>query len=162
MNSFYNKFIKKGEDYMKNEELILSISKMLDDKINPLEKRMDSMENDLKREIGTVKNEVELVKDEVKLVKDEVKLVKNEVNLVKEEVKHVENQIKLLEDRIDHIDLKLENVFEPRMNTIESCYMDTYKRYQRGVDKIDKLESDNELIRTILQKHSKMLQTQIV
>lgn len=143
-----------GGECMKDEELLLSISKMLDDKIHPLEKRMDSMEQDLKKEIGNVKNEVKLVKNEVKLVKEEVKLVKDEVKLV-------EGKVKLLEDKIDFIHLELENVFEPRMNTIESCYLDTYKRYQRGVDKIDKLESDNELIRSILQKHSKVLQNQI-
>ena len=110
---------------MRDEELLLSISKLLDDKINPLEKRMDSMEQDLKNEISLVKNEVKLVDEKVHL-----------------------------------INLKLENVFEPRMNTIEACYLDTFKRYQRGCDKIDKLESDNELIRSILQKHSKILQTQ--
>lgn len=124
---------------MRGEELLLSISKMLDDKISPLEKRMDSMEKDLKEEIGIVRNEVKLVKGEVKLVQDEVKLVENKVHL---------------------INLKLENVFEPRMNTIETCYLDTYKRYQNGVDRIDRHEKDNELIRSILQKHSKILQTQ--
>ena len=124
---------------MRDEELLLSISKMLDDKISPLEKRMDSMEKDLKEEIGIVRNEVKLVKDEVKLVKDELTLVDNKVHL---------------------INLKLENVFEPRMNTIEACYLDTYKRYQNGVDRIDRHEKDNELIRSILQKHSKILQTQ--
>lgn len=110
---------------MENEELLLSISKMLDDKINPLEKRIDSMEVDLKNEI--------------KLVKNEVKLVDNKVHL---------------------INLKLENVFEPRMNTIESCYLDTYKRYQRDCDRLDKLETDNELLRVIVQRHSKMIQVQ--
>ena len=138
---------------MRDEELLLSISKMLDDKISPLEKRMDSMEKDLKEDIRIVRNEVKLVKDEVKLVKDEVKLVKDEVKLVKDEVTLVDNKVHL-------INLKLENVFEPRMNTIETCYLDTYKRYQNGVDRIDRLEKDNELIRSILQKHSKILQTQ--
>ena len=131
---------------MRDEELLLSISKMLDDKISPLEKRMDSMEKDLKEEIGIVRNEVKLVKDEVKLVKDEVKLVKDELTLV--------------DNKVHLINLKLENVFEPRMNTIEACYLDTYKRYQNGVDRIDRHEKDNELIRSILQKHSKILQTQ--
>ena len=127
---------------MRDEELLLSISKLLDDKINPLEKRMDSMEQDLKKEIGIVRDEVNLVKDHVELVENEVKLM--------------ENHVKLVESQVHHINLKLENVFEPRMNTIEACYLDTFKRYQRGCDKIDKLESDNELIRSILQKHSKI------
>ena len=142
---------------MENEELLLSISKMLDEKIDPLEKRMDSMENDLKAEIRGVKDEVELVKDEVELVKDEVELVKDEVKNGLELLNH---KINIVDNKVHLINLKLENVFEPRMNTIESCYLDTYKRYQRECDRIDKLETDNELMRSIVQKHSKMLQIQ--
>ena len=84
-----------------------------------------------------------------------MKLVKDEVKLVQEEVKLVDNKVHL-------INLKLENVFEPRMNTIESCYLDTYKRYQRDCNRFDKLETDNDLLRGIVQKHSKMLQVQTV
>lgn len=124
---------------MENEELLLSISKMLDDKINPLEKRMDSMEKDLKTEIRGVKEEVKVVKEELDVLNNKIDIVDNKVHL---------------------INLKLENVFEPRMNTIESCYLDTYKRYQRECDRIDKLETDNDLIRNILQRHSKILQIQ--
>lgn len=136
---------------MANEELLLSISKMLDDTFNPLEKRMHSMEEDLKTEIRGVKEDVELVKEEVELVKGEVK---NELELL-------HHRIDVLDNNLHLMNLKLENVFEPRMNTIESCYMDTYKRYQRECDRIDKLETDNELIRSIIQKHSKILQGQI-
>ena len=131
---------------MENEELLLSISKMLDDKINPLEKRMDSMEKDLKTEIRGVKEEVKVVKEEVKVVKEELDVLNNKIDIV--------------DNKVHLINLKLENVFEPRMNTIESCYLDTYKRYQRECDRIDKLETDNDLIRNILQRHSKILQIQ--
>jgi len=139
---------------MANEELLLSISKMLDDTFNPLEKRMHSMEEDLKTEIRGVK-------EDVKLVKEEVEIVKEEVEIVKEEVKLLNHSINVLDNNLHIMNLKLENVFEPRMNTIESCYMDTYKRYQRECDRIDKLETDNELIRSVIQKHSKILQGQI-
>lgn len=132
---------------MANEELLLSISKMLDDTFNPLEKRMHSMEEDLKTEIRGVKEDVKLVKEEVEIVKEEVELLNHRINV--------------LDNNLHIMNLKLENVFEPRMNTIESCYMDTYKRYQRECDRIDKLETDNELIRSIIQKHSKILQGQI-
>ena len=40
-----------GGDKMSNDELLLAISDMLDKKINPLEKRMDSMEKELKSDL---------------------------------------------------------------------------------------------------------------
>lgn len=76
-----------------------------------------------------LENEIQSVKDEVKLVKDEVKL----------------------------INLKLENIIEPRLNEIERCYLDTYKRYQYGNDKIEKLELDNQIIRSRIQTHDEIL-----
>ena len=114
---------------MKNDELLLAISDVLDKKINPLEKRMDSMEKELKSEIRLVKDEVHVLKDEVHVLKDEV---------------HV-------------INLKLENIIEPRLYNIESCYLDTYKRYQYGVEKIEKLELDNQLIRSRIQTYDEIL-----
>ena len=107
---------------LKNDELLLAISDMLDKKINPLERRMDNMEKELK-------SEMRLVKDEMHVLKDEV---------------HV-------------INLKLENIIEPRLNNIESCYLDTYKRYQLGVDKMEKLELDNQIIRSRIQTHDEVL-----
>lgn len=58
-----------------------------------------------------------------------------------------------LRGEIHKINLKLENNIEPRLQNIEQCYLDTYRRYEYGVDKIEKLEADNELIRSVLQKH---------
>ena len=86
--------------------------------------------------------------------------LKNEIKLVRDEVKLVQEEVKLVDNKVHLINLKLENVFEPRMNTIESCYLDTYKRYQRDCDRLDKLETDNELLRVIVQRHSKMIQVQ--
>ena len=114
---------------LKNDELLLAISDMLDKKINPLERRMDNMEKELKSEMRLVKDEMHVLKDEVHVLKDEV---------------HV-------------ISLKLENIIEPRLNNIESCYLDTYKRYQLGVDKIEKLELDNQIIRSRIQTHDEVL-----
>ena len=51
-------------------------------------------------------------------------------------IKPIENRLDRMEDTINNMKnditmLKLfnENVTLPRLNTIESCYLDTYKRY---------------------------------
>ena len=120
---------------MANDELLLAISEMLDKKIDPLEKEL---------------------KSEIKLVKEEIQAVKEEVNVVKEEVNVVKEEVKIVKDEVHIINLKLENIIEPRLNEIESCYLDTFKRYQYGVDKIEKLELDNQLIRSRVQAHDEI------
>lgn len=124
---------------MANDELLLAISEMLDKKINPIEKSMNSLEKDLRNEIKLVRNEMKIGLQEVK----------EEVNHVKEEVNHVKEEVHI-------INLKLENCIEPRLNQIESCYLDTYKRYENGTDKIEKLELDNQIIRSRIQTHDEI------
>lgn len=53
-------------------------------------------------------------------------------------LKPIENQLKRIE-----VDL-LENNVIPRLNTIESCYTDTYNRYKDYADKIEAAFADIE------------------
>lgn len=53
-------------------------------------------------------------------------------------LKPIENQLKRIE-----VDL-LENNVIPRLNTIESCYTDTYNRYKDYSDKIEAAFADIE------------------
>lgn len=46
----------------------------------------------------------------------------------------------------------------PRLNTIESCYIDTYRRYVNYADKMDEAFSDVELLKTVVSSHSTKLQ----
>ena len=51
---------------------------------------------------------------------------------------------------------KLQNIAK---KTIEDCYLSTYKRYQSGVEQIDAMHSDIQIIKSVLCEHSKKLQT---
>ena len=46
----------------------------------------------------------------------------------------------------------------PRLETIESCYIDTYRRYNNYIDKMDALFDDVELLKTTVAAHSVKLQ----
>ena len=67
-------------------------------------------------------------------------------------MKPIENQLKRIE-----VDL-LENNVIPRLNTIESCYMDTYNRYQDYADKMEAAFADIELLKKVVTEHSEKLQ----
>lgn len=94
---------------MKNDELLLAISDMMDKK---LDARLNPMENNLR------------------FLKDEVR------------------QIKLFQ----------EGAIMPRLQNIESCYTDTYKRYQSGIEQIEAMQADIGIMKSVIRAHSDSLQ----
>lgn len=56
-----------------------------------------------------------------------------------------------------NIEITLENNIIPRLQNIESCYTDTYKRYSNGVEKIDSLQEDVGIMRKVIMEHSEKL-----
>ncbi|MCM1427916.1 MAG: hypothetical protein NC118_15055, partial [Eubacterium sp.] len=64
----------------------------------------------------------------------------------------IENRLKRIE-----VDL-LENNVIPRLNTIESCYTDTYNRYKDYTDKMEAAFTDIELLKKVVSEHSEKLQ----
>ena len=55
------------------------------------------------------------------------------------------------------IHLKLENDILPRLQTIENCYLSTYKRYQSGVEHFASMEVDIQIMKNVLREHSDKL-----
>ena len=67
-------------------------------------------------------------------------------------------RLKPMENRLKRIEIDLlENNVIPRLNTIESCYTDTYNRYKDYVEKMDAAFSDIELLKKVVASHSEKL-----
>lgn len=88
-------------------------------------------------------------------------LLDKKLKPINQKIEHVEQK---LDQKIDHVDQKveriellLENNVIPRLQQIESCYTDTYDRYVVGVEKIDAIEADVDVIKRVVQEHSKKL-----
>lgn len=56
-------------------------------------------------------------------------------------------KLKPLEDRAKNIELLLENDVLPRLQNIESCYTSTYRRYTNGINQLDALQSDMNIVK---------------
>lgn len=97
----------------------------------------DMMDTKLKAELQPMKEDLRSVKEEMQIVKDEVKIVKDELHQVK---------------------LYQENVIVPRLNTIESCYTDTYDRYKRDADRMEAAFDDIDILKKVVAEHSEKLQ----
>lgn len=118
---------------MVDNELLLAMSEMMDGKLQPIKEDLA----EVKEEQKEMKKDLAEVKEEQQKIKDDLQGVKNEVH---------------------RINLYQENVIQPRLKTIESCYTDTYNRYKSDADKMEAAFKDIELLKTVVSEHSKQLQ----
>ncbi len=120
---------------MTNNELLLAISDMMDTK--------------LRAELQPLRNEMKDFKDEMQSgmqdFKDEMR---SEMQDFKDEMQSGVHQIKLFQ----------ENIILPRLDTIESCYLDTYRRYRDNADRMEAVFEDVGIMKKVLAEHSKQLQ----
>ena len=171
--TFSNK--RLGGKHMTNSELLLAMSKMMDVKLHPLQKdlqvvkdevqvvrnRVKVVEEDLqgiKEEIRVVKEDLRVVKEDLQGLKEEVQGVKEDVQNIKEDVQGIKSRLQSVECEVQKIKLFQENKIMPRLNTIESCYGDTYDRYRSYVEKMDAAFIDIEILKKVVSEHSRKLQ----
>ncbi len=70
----------------------------------------------------------------------------------------LDKKLKPINDRLKKIELAQENDVLPRLQNIEACYTSTYKRYQTGVEQIEAMQADIEVMKSVIREHSEKLQ----
>ena len=77
---------------------------------------------------------------------------------LKSELQPIKNRLDRIENNVTNISLKLENEIQPQLDTITSCYSDTYNRYKDYTDRMEAVFDDVELLKKVVQEHSIKLQ----
>lgn len=160
---------------MTDNELLLALSDMLDTKLkselqplrNDLRNEMQALRDDLHAEIQEVRHElhteIQAVKEElhaeIQAVKEElhaeIQAVRNELRAEIQEIRH---DFQDLQTKVLLLQLNQETKIIPRLNTIESCYLDTFKRYQNNADRMEATFEDVSLLKKVVAGHSAQLQ----
>lgn len=70
----------------------------------------------------------------------------------------LDKKLKPVNDRLKKIELTQENDILPRLQNIEACYTSTYKRYQTGIEQIEAMQADIDVIKNVIREHSEKLQ----
>ncbi len=70
----------------------------------------------------------------------------------------LDKKLKPVNDRLKKIELTQENDILPRLQNIEACYTSTYRRYQIGVEQIEAMQADIEVMKNVIREHSEKLQ----
>ena len=122
---------------MDNNELLLAISDMMDQKLDSVHVRMDTMENKLDSKIDAVEHRLS------------------------EDINALDGKIDTADERLSQgmrdINITLENVVIPRISHIEQCYLDTSERYIKETGRINGLVADVQVIKSVVQNHSEQL-----
>lgn len=69
----------------------------------------------------------------------------------------LDSKLKPLEDRTKNIELLLEQDVLPRLQNIEACYTSTYRRYQSGINQIEAMQADIDILKKVVAEHSEKL-----
>lgn len=118
---------------MTDSELLLQMSELMDRKLKPL-------------------------KTDVSELKGDVSELKGDVKELKSDVAGLQSSVTVLETHVKNLELLAENKIMPRLQTIESCYTSTYKRYADGIEQLDKMQSDIDVMKLVMTKHSEQIQ----
>ena len=70
----------------------------------------------------------------------------------------LDKKLKHVNDRLKKIELTQENDILPRLQNIEACYTSTYKRYQTGIEQIEAMQADIDVMKSVIREHSEKLQ----
>ncbi len=129
---------------MSDNELLLAISELMDKKLEaglkPVESKLDRMENRLDR------------------MENRLDRMENRLDGMENRLDRMENDLQFVKNELQGVKLFQENVILPRLNTIESCYTDTYDRYRNYVDKMDAVFVDVDLLKKVVAEHSEKLE----
>jgi len=70
----------------------------------------------------------------------------------------MDKKLKPVQDSITQIKITQENDILPRLQNIESCYTSTYNRYANGIEQLDAVIQDIEILKKVVTEHSVKLQ----
>ena len=157
---------------MTKEELKEAMCELRDEiksDINELRDEMHEMRDELRGEMGQLRDEM---RGEMGQLRDEVHeeihrmRVDNEEQFLRMSTS-IDNRLECLEDikedirdmkkRITNLEITQENEILPQLREIQQCYVDTYHRYQDGIERNQGVYDDVHALKIVVADHSDRL-----
>lgn len=70
----------------------------------------------------------------------------------------LDKKLQPIKDDIQFLKLQNENNILPRLQNIEACYTSTYNRYKSGIAQIEAMQTDIDVMKSVIREHSEKLQ----
>ncbi len=151
---------------MTNNELLLAISDLMDKK---LEVNSRYLENKITENLESkIAENSKILEDKITHITLSIennilpRLQSMELSIENDILPRLQSMELSIENdilpRLQSMELSIENSILPRLQNIESCYTDTYKRYQENNEKMELFFQDISLIKQVLTGHSERLE----
>lgn len=144
-------FASLREEMREGFSQMLDIMGKMNERIGGLEVRMGSMEAHME----SIDARVSGVERQVQLVNERLDGVEGRLDRVESRLDRVESRLDGVEQKVAKLSVIQETEVLPRLNTIESCYTDTYKRYTNETDKIKQMETDIGILKLVVLNNGK-------
>lgn len=128
---------------------ILMISELMDKKLKPIETRFDQMQEQMDLRFNLMQGQMDTRLAEMQGQMDS-RFVQMQGT--------VDLRFDQMQNQLDHMNLLMENDVLPRLQNIESCYVDTYRRYVVKMEEMDSLKLDMDVVKDVLKEHSGKLE----
>lgn len=134
------------------EKLEEKFDKKFDQKLEPVIQRLDRIEHTVNNEVLPKLQTLETKVDNLEVKVDNLETSVRNLEVKMDSLENVVGTLKLTVDdialpRLRNIELNIENILIPRVCHIEECYLSTYERYQSGIDQLDKMQLDIDVIK---------------
>lgn len=143
---------------MTDNELLQSISNLMDKKLEPIYNEIINLKNDMegvkqditdvKQDIADVKQNITGVKQDITILKQDMKSVKKELTEFKEETKAEFNKIYII----------IENEIRKNINILAENYLAAARRYEKACDQFNIIQIQVDVIDKVVTKHSGEIQ----
>ena len=128
---------------------ILMISELMDKKLKPIETRFDQMQEQMDLRFNLMQGQMDTRFAEMQGTMD-TRLAEMQGTM--------DLRFDQMQNQLDHMNLLMENDVLPRLQNIESCYVDTYRRYVVKMEEMDSLKLDMDVVKDVLKEHSGKLE----
>lgn len=152
---------------MVDMEMLSAISDLLDKKLEEkLEEKLEQKLEEKLEEKLDQKLEEKLEKkldqkfdEKLKPINQRFERIDERFDRIEADVEGLKQTTSKLSDDMRYVKVVLlENNVIPRLNTIESCYVETSRRYLERAEQIDTMQSDIDILKSTVEKHSDILQ----
>lgn len=142
---------------MTDKELLSAISGMIQPMKNELRSDLSDLVSSMKGELQSdLSNMVSSMKSELQSdLSNMMNSTKNELLLTLSDM--MDYKLKPINERVKNIEIMIEDNILPRLQTIETCYTQTYYRYQTGILQLDAIQMDVDVMKQVVQNHSEKL-----
>ena len=145
---------------MTDNELLLAISNIMDKKLEPIQEQLEEHTRKFEvidRRFDAIDERLDRMDERLDRMDERLDRMDERLDAMDKRMDKIEKNVDSIDKRLKKVELCQENVVLPRLQNIEACYLSTYERYKIGITKIDAMQTDIAVIKSVLSEHGEKL-----